>query len=84
MITAFAIDCPARRIDHKAARHCLAFHACMKLEFRVEGPLAGSIGDEFEGLQQTASADIADKGMIAEPLVKPPRETRSLRRHVCQ
>ena len=84
MITAFAIDRPAHRIDHKATRHCFAFHACMKLEFCVEGLLAGSIGDEFEGLEQTASTYIADKGMIAESFVKPARETRSLHRYVRQ
>ena len=60
------------------------FTRACSFSFGSNGSLAVAIGDQLDGLEQAAAAHIADEGMIAEPLLQPPREIRALHAHVRQ
>src|SRR6266536_1366047 len=84
MIAAHAVDRPAHRIDHQAARHRLALDSRVQLQPGIKRLLGAAIGDQLEALEQTASAHIAHVGMISEPLVEAAREVCALHPHVRQ
>src|ERR1041384_2504018 len=64
MVAARAVDGAAGRIDHHAARHCLALDARIELELGIERRLRRAILDELDTHEQAASADVADVGVI--------------------
>jgi hypothetical protein len=68
MIAIYAIDRSAHRIDHQPARHGLRLDTGMQSARGIKWRLCLAISHEFYGPEQTASADITDMSMLAEPL----------------
>ena len=63
MVAAHAVDGAAHRVDHEAQGHGIRLDARVQPERRVEGPLARAVLHQFHGVEETASADVADMGM---------------------
>src|SRR5258707_15136176 len=68
MVAAVAIHRPACRITGEAVFERGGLDPLMELEAGIERRAAGAIGDQLDGLEQAASAHIADVPMIAEAL----------------
>ena len=77
MVALDAVDGPAHRIDHEAARHRLALDASVQFQRRIERPLARPVADQFEPPEQPAPANVADERVLAEALLKAPFEPRA-------
>ncbi len=60
MVAAAAIHCPACRITGEAVFERGGFDPLVELEAWIERLAGGAIGDELDGLEQAASADVAD------------------------
>src|SRR5216110_20809 len=60
MIAARAVDRAARRVDHEAARHSLALHPRIKLEFRIEWRFRRAVFDELDCPEQATATDVAN------------------------
>ena len=74
MIAAAAIHRPASRITGKPAFERGSLDPLVELEGRIERLAAGTIGDQLDGLEQAAPADITDMAVITEALGQPPLE----------
>src|SRR5258705_11868349 len=74
MIAAAAIHCPASRITGKPAFERGSLDPLVELEARIERLAAGTIGDQLDGLEQAAPANIADMAGVTEALRQPPPE----------
>src|SRR5712672_4810212 len=68
MVAAAAIHRPACRITGEAVFERGSLDPLVELEAWIERLAAGAIGDELDGLEQAASADVADVPVIAEAL----------------
>src|SRR6266851_10471041 len=79
VVAAVAIDCSSHRINHQSARHRFALDPRIHFALRIERFLGSTVGYNLEPLKQPAAAHVADKRMIAEPLLQPPRQMRALR-----
>src|SRR3979490_2727374 len=58
----------------EAGFECGGLDPLVELEARIERLAAGAIGDQFDGLEQAAPANIADVPVIAEALGQPSLE----------
>src|SRR6476660_4924212 len=74
MVAAAAIRGPARRVAGEAAFERGGLDPLIELEAGIERLPAGAIGDQLDGLEQAAPADIADVAVIAEALGQPSLE----------
>src|SRR5712672_4598192 len=68
MVAAAAIHRPACRITGEAVFERGSLDPLVELEAWIERLAADAIGDELDGLEQAASADVADVPVIAEAL----------------
>src|SRR5271166_4352927 len=68
MIALCTVNGAAHRINHEAASHRLALDARVDLQRRVERAFAGAILDKLERPKEPAPANVADEGMVGEPL----------------
>ena len=78
MIALRAIHRSAHRINHQSASHGFALDLRMQFALRIERLLGSAVGDDLQPLKQPAAAHVADKGMIAEPLLQPPCQMLAL------
>ena len=74
MVATAAIHRPACRITGEAVFERGGLDPLVELEAGIERLAAGAIGDELDGLEQAASADVADVPVIAEALDQSPLE----------
>ena len=74
MIAAAAVHASARGIAAEAAFERDRLDALVQFQRRIERRAGGAIGDEFDGLEQAATPDVADMPVIAETLGQPPFE----------
>src|SRR5258707_13539685 len=74
MVAAAAIRGPARRVAGEAAFECGGLDPLVELEAGIERLAAGAIGDQLDGLEQAAPADIADGPGITEAPSQPSPE----------
>ena len=74
MVAAAAVHRAAGRITGEAAFERGGLDPLVELEGWIERLAAGAIGDQLDGLEQAAPADIADVPVIAETLGQPPLE----------
>src|SRR5216684_132526 len=74
MVAAAAIRGPAGRVTGEAAFERGGLDPLVELEAGIERLAAGAIGDQLDGLQQAAPADIADVPVITEALGQPSLE----------
>ena len=81
MIAAAAVYRAAARVATKPALEGDSLDPLIELERGVERRSCGPVGHEFDGLKQTAPADIADMPVIAEALGQPPFELRAALLH---
>src|SRR5437764_12171907 len=68
-----AVHRSAHRINHQSARHGLVLDPCVQFIGWIKRYFGAAIGYDLDPLKQTAAAQIADKRMIAEPLVETTR-----------
>jgi hypothetical protein len=66
MVTAFPVHGAAGRITGKPAFKSGGLDALVELEIGVERFSRGAVRDQLYGLEQSASADVADMTVIAE------------------
>src|ERR1041385_6215968 len=82
VISARAVDRSAHRINQQSARHGFVLDPCMQLARWIKRLFGATIGHDLDPLKQTTAAQIADKRMIAEPLVETARKIAALTAHV--
>src|SRR5208337_2559055 len=68
MVAPHAADRPAHRIDHQSARHRLALDLGVQLQSRVARRLGCAVGDELEGAEQPAAANVAHMRVLPEAI----------------
>ena len=61
-----AVDGAAAGIDQQAAIEGVGLGALMQAERRIERRLGRAVRDQLDRLEQSAAANVADMGMIAE------------------
>jgi hypothetical protein len=81
VIAVLAVDRPAHRIHHQAARHRLGFDPRVQARFRIERALRAAIGDELDCLEEAATANVADVRMRAKRRTQSFREPGPLMLH---
>src|SRR5712675_83757 len=81
MIAATAVHRSAPRIAAKPAFEGYSLDPLIELERGIERRARGAVGHQFDGLEQAASADVADMPVIAEALGQPPLELRAALLH---
>ena len=74
MVASLTVYGSAGRITGQAAFERGGLDPLVELERRIEWRACAAIGNQFDGLEQAAPADIADVPVIAEALGQPPLE----------
>ena len=74
VVAAAAVHRPAGRVAGKPALERGGLDLLVELEGGIERLAAGAVGDQLDGLEQAAPADVADMAVIAEALGQPPLE----------
>lgn len=72
MVATPAIDGAAAWIASEAQLQRRFLDLQVQLKRGIERQLAAAVGDQFDRLQQTASANVADMAVIAEAVVEAP------------
>src|ERR1700733_5271627 len=77
MVAVHPINRAAHWIDHQTQRHRLALDA--RIEFRrgIERLFAGAVADQFERPKEAASANVADKRVLAEAFLEAALQPRA-------
>src|SRR5450756_1185200 len=74
MIAAAAVDRSARRVAGQSVFERRGLDPLVQLERGIERRARGTVGDQLDGPEQAAPADVADMPVIAEALGQPPLE----------
>ena len=77
MVAAAAIHGPTGRVTGQTAFERGGLDPMVELEAGIERLAAGAIGDQLDGLEQAAPADIADVPVITEALGQPSLEVNA-------
>src|SRR5882762_10484858 len=77
MVATLAVDGSAIWVDKQAARHGLLANALVQLQLRLEGSLVTTIGHQLDGLEQSATAYVANVRVADKALDETPPQQRA-------